>query len=74
MRETEGQIEGLALNCRTVTDADELELALVTLRYADDRVRKMRARGARLHAIGLVVLHLEALVRLNDFHATAQRH
>ena len=47
MRETERQIELVALGLGTITDADEGELALETLRNTGHHVIDQRAIGAR---------------------------
>src|SRR5690606_14931838 len=74
MRETQREIEVLALSLGAITDADGLELALVTLAHALHDVRQMRARGARDH-VGLArlarLLDLQNVAVLHDLHVTA---
>src|SRR5690349_20252350 len=53
MREAEREAQHLALHRGAVTDADELELALVALRHARHHVRDVRARGTGRHAAGI---------------------
>src|SRR5882672_3334277 len=46
VREAQGQIQHAALDRGAITDADQLELAVVAPAHADDHVREMRAGGA----------------------------
>src|SRR4051812_9788168 len=48
--EAEREAQRLALHRGAVTDADELELALVALRHARHHVGQVRARSAGRHA------------------------
>jgi len=74
VRITEGEVQSLALYRRTISDADQFELALVALADTDRHIRQVRASRTRLHAIAGVVLELEVLVLLDDLDATRQRH
>src|SRR6185437_3355332 len=68
VREAEREVEGLALHLRAKADAHELELLLVTLGDAPHHVGEVRAGGAgeRTRLAGIGVLHLQALLRLDD--------
>src|SRR4051812_27141480 len=70
MREAERQVQVLALHRRAIADADELELALVTLADAEHDVREMRTDRARDHvgfAAVVRLLHFEHAAVLHDF-------
>src|SRR5512138_1087826 len=58
VRKPERQVQVLALCLGAITDADELELALIALADALDDVRKMRARRARNHVGVALSRHL----------------
>ena len=67
VRETERQVQLLALHGGAITDADELELLLEALGDARDHVREVRARGTG-HRVG------EAAARARrDLHERCRR-
>jgi hypothetical protein len=79
VRESQGQIQVLALHRRTVADADQLELALEALGHAGDHIREIRPRRAgrrdpRRRVLGGRNGDHELLFVLRDRDAALQTH